>query len=73
MSDQERDEEQDRAKGYHEETRNTDNKSDLSPSARNKGIKDKIVGKISSTTMGWTYNIFNSTQNLLDGILAKES
>ena len=50
MSDQERDKEEDRAKGYHEETSNTDNKSDLSPSARNKDIKDKIVGKISSTT-----------------------
>ena len=52
MSDQERDKEEDRAKGYHEETSNTDNKSDLSPSARNKDIKDKIVGKISSTTTG---------------------
>jgi hypothetical protein len=52
MSDQERDKEEDRAKGYHEETSNTDNKSDLSPSARNKNIKDKIVGKISSTTTG---------------------
>jgi hypothetical protein len=50
VSDQERDKEEDRAKGYHEETSNTDNKSDLSPSARNKDIKDKIVGKISSTT-----------------------
>ena len=50
MSDQDRDKEEDRAKGYHEETSNADNKSDLSPSARNKGIKDKIVGKISSTT-----------------------
>jgi hypothetical protein len=48
MSDQERDKE-DRGKGYHEETGNTDNKSDLSPSARNKGIKDKIVGKLSTT------------------------
>src|ERR671910_1962207 len=52
MSDQERDKEEDRAKGYHEETSNTDNKSDLSSSARNKDIKDKIVGKISSTTTG---------------------
>jgi hypothetical protein len=50
MSDQERDKEEDRGKGYHEETSNTDNKSDLSPSARNKGIKDKIVGKLSTTT-----------------------
>jgi hypothetical protein len=49
MSDQERDKEEDRGKGYHEETSNTDNKSDLSPSARNKGIKDKIVGKLSTT------------------------
>jgi hypothetical protein len=51
VSDQDKDEE-DRAKGYHEEISNTDNKSDLSPSARNKGIKDKIVGKISSITTG---------------------
>jgi hypothetical protein len=50
MSDQERDKEEDSGKSYHEETSNTDNKSDLSPSARNKGIKDKIVGKLSTTT-----------------------
>jgi hypothetical protein len=48
VSDQERDKE-DRVKGYYEDTNNTNNKSDLSPSPRNKGIKDKIVGKISTT------------------------
>ena len=48
MSDQERDKE-DRVKGYYEDTNNTNNKSDLSPSPRNKDIKDKIVGKISTT------------------------
>ena len=65
MGDQERDKEEDRGKGYHEETSNTDNKSDLSPSARNKGIKDKIVGKISSTTMGWSqeYNSVNLSES----------
>ncbi len=52
MSDQERDKE-DRAKGYYEDTNNTNNKSDLSPSSENKGIKDKIVDKI-STTIGWS-------------------
>jgi Mg2+ and Co2+ transporter CorA len=46
VSDQERDKE-DRVKGYYEDTNNTNNKSDLSPSSEKKGIKDKIVGKIS--------------------------
>ena len=40
MSDQERDK---------EDANNTNNKSDLSPSSEKKGIKDKIVGKISTT------------------------
>ena len=48
MSDQERDKE-DRVKGYYEDTNNTNNKSDLSPSSEKKGIRDKIVGKISTT------------------------
>ena len=52
MSDQERDKE-DRVKGYYEDTNNTNNKSGLSPSSEKKGIKDKIVGKI-STTIGWS-------------------
>ena len=52
MSDQERDKE-DRVKGYYEGTNNTNNKSDLLPSSEKKGIKDKIVGKI-STTIGWS-------------------
>jgi hypothetical protein len=51
VSDQERDKE-DRVKGYYEDTNNTNNKSDLSPSPEKKSIKDKIVGKISSTTTG---------------------
>jgi hypothetical protein len=48
VSDQERDKE-DRVKGYYEDTNNTNNKSDLSPSSEKKSIKDKIVGKISTT------------------------
>jgi hypothetical protein len=40
VSDQERDK---------EDANNTNNKSDLSPSSEKKGIKDKIVGKISTT------------------------
>src|SRR5918994_4020581 len=48
VSDQERDKE-DRVKGYYEDTNNTKNKSDLSPSSEKKGIRDKIVGKISTT------------------------
>ena len=46
MSDQERNEEN-RVKGYYEDTTNTNNKS-----SQDEGLKDKIVGKISSTTMG---------------------
>jgi hypothetical protein len=53
MSDQERDKE-DRVKGYYEDANNTNNKSDLSSSPEKKSIKDKIVGKISSTTIGWS-------------------
>jgi uncharacterized membrane protein len=51
MSDQEK--EKDKTNDYHEysSTDNNNNKSDLS-SAKNKGIKDKIVGKITSTTIG---------------------
>ncbi len=46
--------EENKAKDYYEykSTDNNNNKSDSSSSARIKGIKDKIVGKISSTTMG---------------------
>ena len=64
MGDQERDKE-DRAKGYYEDANNTNNKSELSPSSKKKGIKDKIVGKISSTTMGWSqeYNSVNLSES----------
>ncbi len=54
MGDQERNDEF-KAEEYNERKSTTDsNKSDLSQSSspRTKGIKDKIVGKISSTTMG---------------------
>jgi hypothetical protein len=55
MSDQERKDEL-KSEEYYERKSTTDNnKSDLSPSSSSpgtKGIKDKIVGKISSTTMG---------------------
>jgi uncharacterized membrane protein len=54
MSDQERKDEF-KAEEYYERKSTTENKkSDSSPSSspRTKGIKDKIVGKISSTTMG---------------------
>ena len=54
MSDQERKDEL-KSEEYYEHKSTTDNnKSDLSPSSspRTKGIKDKIVDKISSTTMG---------------------
>jgi hypothetical protein len=54
MSDQERKDEL-KSEEYYEHKSTTDNnKSDLSPSSspRTRGIKDKIVGKISSTTMG---------------------
>ena len=47
MSDQERNEEN-RVKGYYEDTTNTNNNR----SSKDEGLKDKIVGKISSTTMG---------------------
>ena len=47
MSDQERNEEN-RAKGYYEDTTNTNNNK----SSQDEGLKDKIVGKISSMTMG---------------------
>jgi hypothetical protein len=43
MSDQERNEEN-RVKGYYEETTNTNNNK----SSQDEGLKDKIVGKISS-------------------------
>jgi len=54
MSDQERKDEL-KSEEYYEHKSTTDNnKSDLSPSSspRTKGIKDKIVGKISSMTTG---------------------
>jgi uncharacterized protein YjbJ (UPF0337 family) len=44
MSDQERNEEN-RAKGYYEDTTNTNNNK----SSQDEGLKDKFVGKISST------------------------
>jgi hypothetical protein len=47
MSDQERNEEN-RVKDYYEDTTNTNSNK----SSQDKGLKDKIVGKISSTTMG---------------------
>jgi len=51
MSDQEK-EEEDKTNDYHEySSTDNNNKSDLS-STKNKGIKDKIVGKITSTTIG---------------------
>jgi Mg2+ and Co2+ transporter CorA len=56
MSDQDRKDEL-KAEEYYERKSTTDNnKSDLSPSSspRTKGIKDKIVGKISSTTISST-------------------
>ncbi len=54
MSDQERKDEL-KAEEYYERKSTTDNnKSESLPSSspKSKGIKDKIVGKISSTTMG---------------------
>jgi hypothetical protein len=54
MSDQERKDEL-KSEEYYEHKSTTDNnKSDLSPSSspRTRGVKDKIVGKTSSTTMG---------------------
>lgn len=54
MSDQERNDEL-KSEEYYEHKSTTDNnKSDSSSSSspRTKGVKDKIVGKISSTTMG---------------------
>src|SRR5918996_3709302 len=54
MSDQEKKDEL-KSEEYYEHKSTTDNnKSDSSSSSspRTKGIKDKIVGKISSTTMG---------------------
>jgi hypothetical protein len=54
MSDQEKKDEL-KSEEYYERKSTTDNnKSNLSPSSspRAKGIKDKIVGKISSTTTG---------------------
>jgi uncharacterized protein YjbJ (UPF0337 family) len=44
MSDQERNEEN-RVKGYYEDTTNTNNNK----SSQDEGLKDKLVGKISST------------------------
>ena len=46
MSDQERNEEN-RVKGYYEDTTNT--KTNNNKSSQDEGLKDKIVGKISST------------------------
>ena len=54
MSDQERKDELKSEEYYERKSLTDNNKSDLSPSPspRTKGIKDKIVDKISSTTMG---------------------
>ena len=55
MNDQGREEDELKAKENYKPKSTTDNnKSDSSPSSspRTKGIKDKIVGKISSMTMG---------------------
>jgi hypothetical protein len=54
MSDQERKDEFKAEEYYEPKSTTDDNKSDSSPSSspRTKGIKDKIVGKISSTTTG---------------------
>src|ERR687898_2218557 len=55
MSDQEKKDELKSEEYYeHKSTTDNNNKSDSSSSSspRTKGIKDKIVGKISSTTMG---------------------
>jgi Fe2+ transport system protein B len=54
MSDQEKKDELKSEEYYERKSITDNNKSDLSPSPSpgTKGIKDKIVGKISSTTMG---------------------
>jgi Fe2+ transport system protein B len=54
MSDQEKKDELKSEEYYERKSITDNNKSDLSPSSspKTKGIKDKIVGKISSTTMG---------------------
>ena len=54
MSDQEKKDELKSEEYYERKSTTDDNKSDSSPSSspKTKGIKDKIVGKISSTTMG---------------------
>jgi uncharacterized membrane protein len=54
MSDEERKDELKAEEYYARKSTTDDNKSDSSPSSspKTKGIKDKIVGKISSTTMG---------------------
>src|ERR671914_2098247 len=54
MNDQERKDELNAKENYERKSATDNNKSDLSSSSspRTKGIKDKIVGKISSTTMG---------------------
>jgi hypothetical protein len=54
MSDQERKDELKSEEYYEHKSITDNNKSDLSPSSspRTKGIKDKIVGKLSSMTTG---------------------
>ncbi len=54
MSDEERKDELKAEEYYERKSTTENNKSDSSPSSspRTKGIKDKIVGKISSTTTG---------------------
>ena len=53
MSDQERKDEFKAEEYYEPKSTTHNNKSDSSPSSpKTKGIKDKIIGKISSTTTG---------------------
>jgi hypothetical protein len=53
MSDQERKDEFKAEEYYEPKSTTNNNKSDSSPSSpKTKGIKDKIIGKISSTTTG---------------------
>ena len=60
MSEEERKDEL-KAEEYYARKSTDDNKSDSSP--KTKGIKDKIVGKISSTTMGKSQEENNVNQS----------
>src|ERR671914_763602 len=73
MSDQEKKDEL-KSEEYYEHkstTDNSNNKSDSSSSSspRTKGIKDKIVGKISSTTMGKSQE-GNNVRTVILGLFA---